>query len=401
MKTGRVQFWGPLPPLRTGVADYNTSLLEQLAATCNVELVVDVGYAPELPRGVERVRRVSEVGIDAVADPEVVRVYQMGNNARYHGFMYPHMVNTPGVVVLHDVVLIKFHKTYFERRGGVRRFLEELDYAEGRDAATRLLSGLRRPGAVIDFTATPMLRRIVETSRSIIVHSGWAHDYILARHSAADVRTVPHGTNVDDAASWRRTESADAFVAGAFGIISRAKRVDVLLRALAAALTRCPRLRLVIAGPYWDDNTREELQALVATLNLSRHVTFTGDLRLADFLRAMRNCDVVVNLRYPSAGETSGSLHRALGLGKPVIVSDTPQFAEYPEGCCLRVPVGAGEVEQLTEALLRLAGDVEQRRRMGAAALALARSFSWRAVARQYLEILRTPRAAAERENSP
>ena len=44
----------------------------------------------------------------------------------------------------------------------------------------------------------------------------------------------------------------------------------------------------------------------------------------------MAACDVCVNLRSPTMGETSGSVIRQLSLGKPVIVSDVGWFAELP-----------------------------------------------------------------------
>ena len=48
---------------------------------------------------------------------------------------------------------------------------------------------------------------------------------------------------------------------------------------------------------------------------------------------------MLVNLRSPTMGETSGSVIRALSLGKPVIVCDVGWFAELPDGVALKVPV--------------------------------------------------------------
>ena len=45
----------------------------------------------------------------------------------------------------------------------------------------------------------------------------------------------------------------------------------------------------------------------------------------------MAACDVLVNLRYPTMGETSGSVIRALGLAKPLLVSDVGWFSELPD----------------------------------------------------------------------
>ena len=87
----------------------------------------------------------------------------------------------------------------------------------------------------------------------------------------------------------------------------------------------------------------------------------------------MAACDVCVNLRSPTMGETSGSVIRQLSLGKPVVVSDVGWFAELPDDVALKVPVGAGETETLYAALELLARDDGARAAMSAAGLELVR----------------------------
>ena len=71
----------------------------------------------------------------------------------------------------------------------------------------------------------------------------------------------------------------------------------------------------------------------------------------------MAACDVCVNLRSPTMGETSGSVIRQLSLGKPVIVSDVGWFAELSDAVALKVPVDADEADSLYAALELLARD--------------------------------------------
>ena len=58
----------------------------------------------------------------------------------------------------------------------------------------------------------------------------------------------------------------------------------------------------------------------------------------------MAACDVLVNLRSPTMGETSGSVIRGLALGKPMLVSDVGWFSELPDGVALKIPVDDYEV---------------------------------------------------------
>ena len=87
----------------------------------------------------------------------------------------------------------------------------------------------------------------------------------------------------------------------------------------------------------------------------------------------MAACDVCVNLRAPTMGETSGSVIRQLSLGKPVVVSDVGWFAELPDAVALKVPVDAGETDALYAALELLARDEGARASMSAPALDLVR----------------------------
>jgi glycosyltransferase involved in cell wall biosynthesis len=79
----------------------------------------------------------------------------------------------------------------------------------------------------------------------------------------------------------------------------------------------------------------------------------------------MAACDVLVNLRYPTMGETSGSVIRALALGRPLLVSDVGWFGELPDDAVLKVPVDDFEVATI-EGALGLA--VEHAESLGAAA---------------------------------
>jgi hypothetical protein len=97
-----------------------------------------------------------------------------------------------------------------------------------------------------------------------------------------------------------------------------------------------------------------------------------GDL--GRFLDHMAAVDVAINLRYPTAGETSASLYRLFGLGKPVIVSDAGSFAEVPAGCCARVPVDPGEEDLLLAYLRALARAPALRHQMGEAARRLVQT---------------------------
>ena len=82
----------------------------------------------------------------------------------------------------------------------------------------------------------------------------------------------------------------------------------------------------------------------------------------------MAACDVLVNLRSPTMGETSGAVIRGLALGKPMLVSDVGWFSELPDDAVLKIPVDEYEVPTIAAAL-ELAADACGRARAGGARL--------------------------------
>jgi glycosyltransferase involved in cell wall biosynthesis len=62
----------------------------------------------------------------------------------------------------------------------------------------------------------------------------------------------------------------------------------------------------------------------------------------------MKAVDVVANLRYPTMGESSGSLFHALAWGKPILVSDNGAFSEIPDKVTWKADPFTDEIEVLT-----------------------------------------------------
>jgi len=190
--------------------------------------------------------------------------------------------------------------------------------------------------------------------------------------------------------------AADELVVSTFGFLTEAKRLPVLLRAFARLRRELPaeraaRTRLQLVGevsPHYDFDR-------VAAPELRAGVEVTGRMALDRFLLHMAACDVAVNLRHPTAGETSGTLVRLLGLGKPVIVSRAGAFAEVPDGCCVKIALDEDEEDLLLATLRALADDPGLRQAMGDNARRYARAQTPATSAAAYAEVVR--RAVEER----
>jgi glycosyltransferase involved in cell wall biosynthesis len=160
-------------------------------------------------------------------------------------------------------------------------------------------------------------------------------------------------------------EDALIFISG--GQVIRSKQLELALEAFARLHEEYPVARYVIVG---DDVKNDlDLGAWLANRDLGDAVMYAGyckDLRV--FRSWLAAADVVVNLRHPTAGETSATALRGLAAGRPVIVSDHGWYAELPDDACVKVPPNDGNA--LLAAMRQLACDPGLREAIGARAAA-------------------------------
>ncbi len=373
----RIAYVSPLPPQGSGIADYSAELLPRLAAQPEIDeigLFVERG-APRLddPRLAPfEVCPLASLGRQLAAGRFDLPLYHVGNNHEFHSEIRAALLDSPGVTVLHEFVLHQLVRDACLRRGDLEAYLEELRYAYGR-TGVMLGRRLAEAGVPVDPWSFPLFERVVDRSRSLIVHNETTRRRVLQSRPLTRIAVVPHhlslealGPELPEPAAARRALGlpTDAFVVATFGLITPSKRPAVLLDAFARLRQARPEARLLLVGevsPHFD---------LGAQLRTDRApgVTVVGRTDLREFLLHMLAADVSVNLRHPSAGETSGTLMRLLGLGKTVIVSNEGSFAEIPVGCAAKVDLDEYEVPHLATLLERFASDPELGRRMGESA---------------------------------
>ena len=175
----------------------------------------------------------------------------------------------------------------------------------------------------------------------------------------------------------------DALVFVSAGQVISIKQVTAALEAFARLRVDFPRARYVVVG---DELTQDlDLQAWLQQHDLGEAVISTGYLAdIHDFVSWIAAADVLVNLRYPTVGETSATALRGLAAGRPVIVSDHGWYAELPDDVCVKV--APNDSEALYQAMRRLADSPELRHAIGQRAAAYAqREHSLAVAAQRYL----------------
>ena len=110
-----------------------------------------------------------------------------------------------------------------------------------------------------------------------------------------------------------------------------------ILRAFSQLCEVSDKVQLLFAGKLADD-IKDEFESYVRDNKLSERVKVTGYIEIEQFKEYIDMTDICMNLRYPSNGETSGSLMRILAKGRCVVVNDIGSFSEIPDDCCIKLP---------------------------------------------------------------
>ena len=366
----RLACFSPLPPRKSGIADYTAALAPRLAEQAALEVFEE-----------HTAGRFRPEAFDAA-------LYQIGNNPD-HIFAYRAALEHPGVVTLHEFNLHHLLAAATITQDDWDGYLAEAEYNGGAAA----LAHARRVRALEigpDYDL-PMNRRLLESARGIVVHSRYLAGQVRDAGYTGPLAVIPHGAAIPEVNRQDRRHRLGVDettpLIGIFGFLKPYKRIAESLRAFQKLVRAHPRARMILAG---EEHPELPVRRLIASMGLETHARVLGYAPLEEFVDHIGAVDICLNLRYPTAGETSGTLLRALGLGRAVIVSDVGAFSELPGDACLKVPVGEDEVDLLYEYLSLLAGRPEAARALGENARRyVATQCSWERVACRYLEFLR------------
>ena len=325
----RVGYYSPLPPSHSGIADYSLLLLPALRERIEDVVVAEQGKRP--PR----------------AD---VNLYHVGNSPDDHGWIVDALQKRPGVVVLHELVLHHLIAGITIGRGDGRGYLDamERDFGvAGRLIGLGVLDNLLPLIWETQPERFPLTGTILDLAAGLVVHSRYVEAGARRAGYGGPIWRIPHP-------AWPQRPVVPEDVGGdpligCFGHLNMNKRIPALLEAFILFRRRRPGARLLLVG---EATERFDLDRRLERLGLGSD-GLIREHRVPEerFESLMAACDVLVNLRSPTMGETSGSVIRALALGKPLLVSDVGWFSELPDGVALKIPVDGLEVSMVAAAL--------------------------------------------------
>ncbi|AXA94086.1 glycosyltransferase [Massilia sp. YMA4] len=369
----RLAYVSPLPPERSGIADYSAELLPELARYYDIDVILAQDTLTDTWVAANFAQR-SVAWFDEHAHEFDRILYHFGNSA-YHSHMFGLLERHPGIVVLHDFFM-----------SGIVNYLEPA--APYPNAYCRAIYESHGYHALTDeivhgrehsLYQCPANRAVLTQAAGMIVHSQHSRelaDTWYGAGTAADWQMIPllrvQPGEIDRAGARRKLGIADGdFVLCTFGLMGLTKCNDKLLEAwLNSSLGSDPRCHLVFVG---ENNIHEFGRNLVARIGNHPRIKITGFASQELYRLYLSAADAAVQLRSRSRGETSATVLDCLAYRLPTVINAHGSAAEVADDVAIKLPDQFTE-EELAQAILRLRDDRELARELSQRAASYMRA---------------------------
>jgi glycosyltransferase involved in cell wall biosynthesis len=361
----RMAYVSPLPPMKSGIADYSAELLPELARLYDIDLVVSGSVNFAWANGAAPIVSVEHFRANA---QEYDRVLYHFGNSDFHVHMFSLAEEIPGVVVLHDFFLSDVHH-YMQAHELRKNSLGDEIYLSHSYAGLAFLAANGVDAAVRKY---PCCYSTLSNALGIISHSEFprrlgAHfygDYILGTWETAPLaRTIPLLRDRKQARVKLGLTDNDLLICS-FGFIASTKLNHRILGAWEKLRSLgSQRIFLVFVGEA-NGSYGAELSNDISKRNTDSTAKITGWVSQETYRDYLAAADIAVQLRGISRGETSASVLDCMAAGLPTVVNANGSMAELPSDTVLMIPDDFSD-EELIEALRKLVYSAELRTEMG------------------------------------
>jgi len=358
--------FSPLPPKQNGIATYVAEQLPLLSRHFQCTVVIEDNH----PQPSDTPNNVSILFLTQYLHQEtdysaLPHLFHVGNNLDSL-YMLDVLIRSNGIVVIHDLNLHHLISEQTLGRGAPKAYSNYLFQEYGKLGLTLgqqfEAHGLKGETLTTELAFNEWIARAAD---HIIVHSEYSANKLGALFGTREsITVIPH--HISPAASKFQAKLKDEYrrelklgastpIFASLGFIAKAKQIP-------AALETCKKLKdadvdfhYVLAGASkpWE----YDVDADIARLGLQEHVTITGFVNEDLFFKYLHACDFILNLRYPTGGESSGTMTRALAAGQcTVIINDGP-IAEVPDACAVKINWSETFADDLFDQLLSLISD--------------------------------------------
>jgi glycosyltransferase involved in cell wall biosynthesis len=346
-----LNWFSPLPPLPSGIAELTARLVPTLCRSVRLTLwTAQSTWDRQLERWAPVVRYDPQRPPWRALASSGVSIYHLGNAAEFHEAIWAVSRRLPGIVALHDLSLQHLFLSLHHRRqdwGGYCALMVQHYGPEAVLAASELWHA-REP---IDAAALryPLLGPAVEGALGVLAHSTEAAAALRATGYSCPIAIAPLPYTPAPRPSTIRGAAGPPFYLVAFGHLGSNRSLEAVLEALAT-LPRRHRFRLDIYGRVWNEPA---LTDYVRTLGLDEIVTLHGFVTDARLDAALERAHLAINLRHPTMGEVSLSQLRIWDHALPSLVSRVGWYATLGDDIVAFVDPAQGrsDIQEHLEAL--------------------------------------------------
>lgn len=381
-----------MPPERSGISDYSLELCSRLSEEVELDIYID-DYQPIVPslEGRVNIYPAGDFVWRHLQSPYHVNIYQMGNST-CHGYIYPFVFQYPGILVLHDYILHHSRLKMLCEVGRVSDYIAEVEYCHPHKGFQLAKMVVHQMGSRLLHFTFPLNKLLIEASLMTVVHSPYVKEMILEQNPSATVFEISMGVplvkpdpRLMDTLRERHHIGQDDLILASFGMVTLEKRIVSILKVLKKIVAEFPEVRYLIVG---ERSEELDIDQLCQELGLSQRVIITGFVTREEFFNYLALSDVGINLRYPTARETSATLLRIMAMGKPVVTSDLFHLNDLPADIVIKIPL-VGEEEALYASLRRLIKERQLREKLGSEGLRFIKeNHSMKGMSRGYIQCI-------------
>lgn len=375
----KLAYFSPLPPAKSGIADYSAALLEELIDFYEIDLIV---HQPQisLPSSLEKlpVRSLDWFNVNSNKFDRII--YNFGNSP-FHSHMFAMLAKYPGVVVLHDFYLsgVVGHLDIYQ---GYENFWAKALYeSHGYYAVAERFNAVNPDSVTWIY---PSNYEVIKESLGVIVHSDYSRDLAAqwyGHHKFDNWRVIPllrKPMNADDEAKKvARNElkiDEDQFVVCCFGLLGKSKLNHRLLNAwLTSHLVNDEHCTLIFVGENDAGEYGLQLENIIVSSRFKNRIEITGWVDSVTFNQYLNAADVGVQLRALSRGETSAAVLDCMNAGLPTIVNANGSMASIADDGVWKLPDFFTD-DQLAELITKLYRNPEERLALGQRAQQIIRT---------------------------
>lgn len=341
----KIALFSPVKPIKSGIADYTEELLPYLSKYLKIDLYIAANITPSSPT-IDKYCQIKEFQIKNFNPAEYHQiVYHFGNSYHSNQYIYQALSNFPGIIILHDYILLGFYTERFFAHKDSSQFqnlLVKYYQKKGQQIAEELASRLpvpiwNRPEGI----NYPMNNEIISSAKGLIVHSNFVKNKIRKKYSLP-IAVIPHHNHEEETFDNQETRKylglrKDDILICSAGFINQNKRFHIVIPALLELNNK--KIKYLIIGKDQSNILKRLLRTPQPNLIIK------GYLPLKEMERYISAADICINLRFPTMGESSGSLLRMMGYQKPILVSDCGSYSEFPAYSMIKINTDIYEKE--------------------------------------------------------